>query len=121
MKFEVGPIKYESKKKVKKPRKPKKQKEFSKTILKISWLSGSAIILFACFLTYMMVMHGKEGDVQLVAIILTGGFAEITAGTSFYFWKSRSENLLKLSKVYGEDTVAHLINREGYEKEEEII
>jgi len=98
MKFEIGPFKYDGEKKAKKP---KKKKEFSKTILKISWLSGSAIILFACYLTYMMVMHGKHGDVQLIAIILTGGFAEITAGTSFYYWKSKNENMKKIGNNIG--------------------
>ena len=97
MKFEIGTFKYDSEKSKKK----KKQKEFSKTILKISWLSGSIVIAFACYLTYQMVMHGKNGDVQLVAIILTGGFAEISAGTAFYYWKSKRENEIKLAALYG--------------------
>ena len=71
--------------------------EFSKRILITAWLSGSAVIAFACWLTYQMVMHGHSGDVQLVAIILSGGFAEITAGTGFYYWKARKENEIKLN------------------------
>lgn len=79
----------------------KKPKEFSKQILVTAWISGSIIIAFACWLTYMMVIHGHSGDVQLIAIILTGGFAEITAGTSFYYYKSKRENEIKLMALYG--------------------
>ena len=79
--------------------------EFSKRILITAWLSGSAVIAFACWLTYQMVMHGHSGDVQLVAIILSGGFAEITAGTGFYYWKARKENEIKLTgTITKEDT-----------------
>lgn len=114
MKFEIGPIKFDSDKfKVKreerkakreeiKSKKPKR--EFSKMILVTAWLSGSAVILFACYLTYMMVMHGHEGNVELIAIILTGGFAEISLGTSFYYWKSKNENMQKIgNNVGGQD------------------
>lgn len=80
--------------------------EFSKRILITAWLSGSAVIAFACWLTYQMVMHGYSGDTNLVAIILSGGFAEITAGTAFYYWKARKENEIKLSgSITKEDDV----------------
>ncbi len=71
--------------------------EFSKKILRVAWLSGSVVIAIACWLTYQMVIIGHSGDVQLVAIILSGGFAEITAGTGFYYWKARKENEIKLT------------------------
>ena len=70
--------------------------EFSKRILITAWLSGSAVIAFACWLTYQMVMNGHSGDVQLISIILSGGFAEISLGTGFYYWKARKENEIKL-------------------------
>lgn len=75
----------------------KEKMEFSKKILVTAWLSGSVVIAFACYLTFMMVIYGLSGDVQLIAIILTGGFAEITAGTGFYYWKSKRENEIKLT------------------------
>ena len=101
MKLELGPIKIDTTTKPKRNIKKKKSPmEFSKKILVVAWLSGSLIILFACWLTYQMVMYGHDGDVQLIAIILTGGFAEITAGTSFYYWKSKNENVKKIDNAY---------------------
>ena len=106
MKIEWGIFNYDSdktkaKRREKKLKKPKKKTEFSKLILIISWLSGSIVIAFACWLTYMMVIHEKHGDVQLIAIILTGGFAEISAGTAFYYWKAKNENMQKIGNNTG--------------------
>lgn len=77
-------------------RKERKSTEFSKRILITAWLSGSAVIAFACWLTYQMVINGHSGDTQLISIILSGGFAEISLGTGFYYWKARKENEIKL-------------------------
>lgn len=95
MHVKIGSFEY------KKAPKKKQKTEFSKTILIISWLSGSVVIAFACWLTYMMVIRGHDGDVQLVAIILTGGFAEISAGTAFYYWKAKNENVQKIGNNIG--------------------
>lgn len=97
MHIKIGNFEYNKQKK----NKAKRKTEFSKTILIISWLSGSIVIAFACWLTYQMVIHGKHGDVQLVAIILTGGFAEISAGTAFYYWKAKNENMQKIGNNIG--------------------
>lgn len=75
--------------------------EFSKKILIVSWLSGSIVIIFALWLTYMMVIKGYSGDVSLVALILSGGFAEIATGTGFYYWKSKNENMQKIGNNTG--------------------
>lgn len=91
MHIKIGPLEYKSKER------KKQAMEFSKKILVTAWLSGSLVISFACWLTYMMVIHGHQGDVQLIAIILSGGFAEISLGTGFYYWKARKENELKLT------------------------
>lgn len=71
---------------------PKPKMEFSKKILVVSWVTGMAIIAYGLWLTYMMVIKGYEGDVSIIITILGGAFAEITAGTSFYYWKARYEN-----------------------------
>ena len=98
MHIKIGPVEYKSKEK------KKQTMEFSKKILVVAWFSGSFVIAFACYLTYQMVMYGKHGDVQLIAIILSGGFAEISLGTGFYYWKARKENELKLTgKITKED------------------
>lgn len=98
MKIEIGPFKFDREKKVKKR---KAKMEFSKKILVISWLSGSFVIAFALWLTYKMVLGGYSGDVSLVAIILSGGFAEIAAGTGFYYWKAKNENIQKIGNNTG--------------------
>lgn len=69
--------------------------EFSKKILVISWVSGSLITFYGLWLTYMMVIKGYQGDVSIIITILGGAFAEITAGTSFYYWKAKNENINK--------------------------
>lgn len=81
--------------------KKKPRMEFSKRILVVSWISGSLVILFALWLTYKMVIGGYSGDVSLVAIILSGGFAEIGAGTGFYYWKAKNENIKKIGNNVG--------------------
>lgn len=78
-------------------KKKKKTMEFSKKILVVAWVSGSTVVIFALWLTYKMVIGGYSGDTSLIAIILSGGFAEITAGTGFYYWKARKENEIKLT------------------------
>ena len=75
----------------------KQPMEFSKKILMVAWLSGSFVIAYALWLTYLMVIGGYDGDISLIQTILTGGFAEITAGTAFYYWKARKENEIKLT------------------------
>ncbi|MEK5038756.1 hypothetical protein [Sporosarcina sp. FSL K6-3457] len=77
------------------PKQRKPQMSFSKKILIVSWISGSFVIAFALWLTYKMVIEGYSGDVSLIALILTGGFAEIATGTGFYYWKEKNENVNK--------------------------
>ena len=81
-------------------RKAKQPMEFSKKILVVSWLTGIFIIFFALWLSYMMIIKGHDGDVSIILTILGGAFAEITAGTSFYYWKAKKENEIKLSGIY---------------------
>lgn len=73
-------------------RKQKEPMEFSKKILVVSWITGMMIITYALWLSYMMIIKGHQGDVSIIITILSGAFTEITAGTSFYFWKARFEN-----------------------------
>jgi len=79
----------------------KEKMEFSKLILIISWISGSLVIIYALVLTLLMVIKGYSGDVSLISIILTGGFAEISAGTAFYYWKAKNENMKKIGNNTG--------------------
>lgn len=93
---------------------PKPKMEFSKKILVVSWVTGMAIIVYALWLAYMMIIKGHEGDVSIVITILGGAFTEIAAGTSFYFWKAKYENVEREKRKT-------LLETSGIELEEEII
>lgn len=83
----------------------RKKTEFSKKILYVT--VGVAIIIFAyaMWIQYLIISKDYHGDTSIVITLLTVIGAEITAGTSFYYYKARSENLLKIRKSFGEDVV----------------
>ncbi len=64
--------------------------EFSKKILLIAFISTTLVVLFSCVLMW------RTGDLSPLNVILGGLFAEITAGTGFYYWKAKNENVLKI-------------------------
>ena len=70
----------------------KPKKEFSKKIFNI------VITLFIIVLFYSMALMWKVGttDGLMYLIPAVGTLASVTVG--FYFWKSKMENMIKLSK-----------------------
>ena len=70
----------------------KSKKEFSKKIFNI------VITLFIIVLFYSMALMWKVGttDGLMYLIPSVGTLASVTVG--FYFWKSKMENMIKLSK-----------------------
>ena len=70
----------------------KSKKEFSKKIFNI------VITLFIIVLFYSMALMWKVGttDGLMYLIPAVGTLASVTVG--FYFWKSKMENMIKLSK-----------------------
>lgn len=70
----------------------KSKKEFSKKIFNI------VITLFIVVLFYSMALMWKVGttDGLMYLIPAVGTLASVTVG--FYFWKSKMENMIKLSK-----------------------
>lgn len=77
--------------------------EFSKKILMVTFGIAIVIIAFTMFIIYTGTVNGYGADSSNLNTLLGGLFAEITAGTSFYYWKSRRENEIKLKKMFGED------------------
>ncbi|MCM3387357.1 hypothetical protein M3649_04310 [Ureibacillus chungkukjangi] len=80
-----------------------KKMEFSKKILYVTFILAIVIFSYAMWIQYLIVTSGFIGDTSIVTTLLTVLGAEITAGTSFYYWKSRRENEIKLKATYGEN------------------
>lgn len=73
----------------------KKQKtEFSKVIMVCAGIINLAVIVFAC------VMMWRTCDTSPLAYLIPSVAAEVATGTGFYYAKARTENVIKLKKVY---------------------
>lgn len=84
--------------------KSKKDKiEFSKLILIVTFAIALVIISFTMVIIYLGTVNGYGADSSNLNTLLGGLFAEVAAGTGFYYWKARRENEIKLRKTYGED------------------
>lgn len=73
----------------------KTKMEFSKKILLVAGVVNIAVIIFAC------VMMWRTFDTSPLAYLIPSVAAEVATGTSFYYAKARSENMIKLKKIYG--------------------
>ena len=71
--------------------------EFSKKILLIAFISTTLVVLFSCVLMW------RTGDLSPLNVILGGLFAETTAGTGFYYWKAKNENMVKINNSKEDD------------------
>ena len=81
-------------------------KEFSKKI--ITSLIILFIINFEGVIIGSFVLMFSFADISPLTEIIAGIFATLTAiltpAISFYFWKSKNENIVKLKKKYPEQT-----------------
>ena len=73
----------------------KTKMEFSKKILIVAGVVNIAVVIFAC------VMMWRTFDTSPLAYLIPAVAAEVATGTSFYYAKARSENMIKLKKIYG--------------------
>lgn len=73
----------------------KTKMEFSKKILIVAGVVNIAVVIFAC------VMMWRTFDTSPLAYLIPAVAAEVATGTSFYYAKARSENMIKLEKIYG--------------------
>lgn len=68
----------------------KPKTEFSKKLLYINY-ALVVVVTIAAF-----VLMWRSNDLSPLAYIITGLFAEVTAATSFYYWKAKNENMIKI-------------------------
>lgn len=85
-----------------------KKTEFSKKILIF-------MTVFTVIITvYALVLMWKTGDTSGLAYLIPAVFAEYATATGFYYWKARSENKIKLMRIYGETAEKALNNENNY-------
>ena len=82
-------------------------REFSKLIM------VAAGIINLCVIIFTFVMVWRTCDLTPLAYLIPSTAAEVATGTAFYYNKAKSENRLKLMKIYGID-----INEQNFDGEE---
>ena len=87
--------------------------EFSKKILVSSYVIAVAVILYTMYIIHLMVIGGYTGDPSSLNTLIMLTLGELGAANSFYFWKSKLENKIKLESQYGRKTIE--------ENEEDIV
>lgn len=75
--------------------KRKRNKEFSKQLLYVIFTVTGIIILFT------MVMIYRTNDTTALSYLIPSIFVEVATATSFYYWKAKAENQIKLKQQYG--------------------
>lgn len=73
----------------------KKKVEFSKLIMLVV---GAVTIVVTAFTLFMV---WKTQDLSPLAYLIPAVFGEMGMGTGFYYSKAKSENRIKLRKLYG--------------------
>ena len=93
------------------------KKEFSKKI--ITWLMVLFIINFEGVIVGSFILMIIFSDITSLTEIIAGIFATLTAivtpSLSFYFWKAKNENIIKLKKEFPEETKNLQINQSELE------
>lgn len=90
-------------------RKNKKKFEFSKIILCVVSAFAVAVTIFTCVAVIV------TGDTSALAYLIPSIFAELATATGFYYSKAKSENRIKLTKLYGEKAVEQNDKETDYE------
>lgn len=75
--------------------------EFSKKILIASYSIAILVIIYTMYIIYLMVIGEYMGDPSSLNTLVALTIGEMTMANSFYFWKSRLENKIKLENQYG--------------------
>lgn len=91
--------------------------EFSKKILLWTFIIALVIIGYAMWIQYVVITRDFHGGTEIVTALIVALGTEVTAGTSFYFWKARLENKIKLEATYGKEVVEEAknnLNEEDY-------
>lgn len=75
--------------------------EFSKKILMASYAIAIVVILYTMYIIHLMIIGQYMGDPSSLNTLIMLTLGELGAANSFYFWKSRLENKIKLEAEYG--------------------
>ena len=90
-------------------RKRKKKFEFSKIILCVVSAFAAGVTIFTCVAVIV------TGDTSALAYLIPSIFAELATATGFYYTKAKSENRIKLTKLYGREAVEQTERETDYE------
>ena len=65
---------------------------------------------------YALALMWKTGDTSGLAYLIPAVFTEYATATGFYYWKARTENKIKLMRLYGKsaEKVLENDNDQGY-------
>lgn len=85
----------------------KNKREFSKVAILILGIVGISQLIVANILMFMV------QDISPLAYIIPSTEAVVGIGLSFYFWKAKSENKIKLMKKYGVEPTEESFNDSG--------
>ncbi len=86
----------------------KKKTEFSKKI--IIFMTVFTLIITGFSLAIMW----RTGDTSPLAYLIPSVFAEYATATGFYYWKARTENKIKLMRIYGKTAEKAFNNERNY-------
>lgn len=86
----------------------KKKTEFSKKI--IIFMTVFTLIITGFSLAIMW----RTGDTSPLAYLIPSVFAEYATATGFYYWKARTENKIKLMRIYGKTAEKAFNNEQNY-------
>lgn len=75
--------------------KRKRSKEFSKQLLYVIFTVTGILIIFTMFMVY------RTNDTTALSYLIPSIFVEVATATSFYYWKAKAENQIKLKQQYG--------------------
>lgn len=75
--------------------------EFSKKMLITSYFVGVSILIFAMAVQMSFIVMGYEGGTEITVTLIGGAFGLMGVCNSYYFWKAKNENKIKLEKLYG--------------------
>lgn len=89
-------------------RKKRKKIEFSKLILLVTGIFAVIITVFT------MVIVCRTGDTSALAYLIPAIFTEVATATGFYYSKAKAENRIKLTKLYGKETVEKIENESNW-------
>ena len=80
-------------------RKRQKKMEFSKLIFIFVSIFTITVTVFTMYMVFV------TNDTSPLAYLIPAVFAELATATGFYYSKAKTENRIKLRKLYGRDAV----------------